>query len=372
MKKRIVISVFALSLLATMPAWGQTSVIKRSDRQRQNKQVAKSSQRSWKFGGRVVSEGMILVRDKKTEKFGFINTSGNLVIPCVWDAAYYQFEEGMVAVSRSGKYGFIDKTGQLVIPCKWGIPSEFGSQPHFSEGLAAVKDDSGKCGYIDKTGTVIIPCQFEEAKDFHDGMALVKVKGGVFSSLHFINKEGEIVIKHAFGADFSEGMALFRYEDVGAGFIDKTGKKVITGWKDVKDFKDGLAPVKDNQSGLWGFIDKKGDVVISCKWKDAYSFHDGLARVRDENGREGYIDKTGKLKIPCKWKCYGWNFSDGLAAVNDDNDKSGFIDTDGNLVIPCKWHRKGCSFHEGLAIVQDKNYAFYLIDKKGQVLLKWE
>ena len=198
MKQRVITSVIILSLLATLPAWGQTSVIKRSNRQQQNRPVAKSSQRSWKFGGRVVSEGMILVRDRKTEKFGFINTSGNVVIPCVWDVADYLFKEGVAAVmDRSGKYGFIDKTGQLVIPCKWGIPSDFGSQPHFSEGLAAVKDDSGKCGYIDKTGTVIIPCQFEEAKDFHDGMAQIKVKGGVFSLLHFINKEGEIVIKNA-------------------------------------------------------------------------------------------------------------------------------------------------------------------------------
>ena len=48
-----------------------------------------------------------------------------------------------------GEYGFIDKTGNVVIPCKWkgaGL---------FSEGLAPVQDDSGKWWTIDKTGKVV-------------------------------------------------------------------------------------------------------------------------------------------------------------------------------------------------------------------------
>ncbi len=48
-------------------------------------------------------------------------------------------------VDAHWKYGFIDKTGKLVIPCKWrqAFP--------FREGLAVVSDENDKYGYIDKT-----------------------------------------------------------------------------------------------------------------------------------------------------------------------------------------------------------------------------
>ena len=51
------------------------------------------------------------------------------------------------------KYGYIDKTGKLVIPCQWEDAMDF----HL--GGAGVKDKNGKWGCIDKTGKII--------KDFH-------------------------------------------------------------------------------------------------------------------------------------------------------------------------------------------------------------
>lgn len=60
------------------------------------------------------------------------------------------FYEGLARVlDDNGKYGFIDKTGQLVIPCKWE------SAWPFSEGLAVVQDNNGKWHKIDKTGKII-------------------------------------------------------------------------------------------------------------------------------------------------------------------------------------------------------------------------
>jgi hypothetical protein len=49
-------------------------------------------------------------------------------------------------IRENGKFGFIDRTGKIIIPCvyenTWG----------FTEGLAGVKFN-GKLGFIDKTGT---------------------------------------------------------------------------------------------------------------------------------------------------------------------------------------------------------------------------
>jgi hypothetical protein len=51
----------------------------------------------------------------------------------------------LASVKLNGKYGFIDKTGQEIIPLKY---DEAWS---FHEGLGGVKLD-GKSGYVDKRG----------------------------------------------------------------------------------------------------------------------------------------------------------------------------------------------------------------------------
>ena len=65
-------------------------------------------------------------------------------------------------------------------------------------------------------------------------------------------------------------------------------------WKDAGNFSEGLAGVMDANE-KWGFIDKTGKVVISCQWKGARDFHEGLALVKDANEKWGFIDKTGKI-----------------------------------------------------------------------------
>lgn len=57
------------------------------------------------------------------------------------------FSEGLAYVQKAGKYGFIDTTGKLVIPCEWDDAGKF------SEGLASVTK-TGKSGYIDITGAL--------------------------------------------------------------------------------------------------------------------------------------------------------------------------------------------------------------------------
>jgi hypothetical protein len=82
------------------------------------------------------------------------------------------------------KWGFIDKTGELVIPCKWGWAEKF------SEGLAQVMGEGDKWGYIDKTGKLVIPCKWEWAEKFTDGLARVQDEDTKWG---FINKTGELV-----------------------------------------------------------------------------------------------------------------------------------------------------------------------------------
>jgi hypothetical protein len=105
-------------------------------------------------------------------KYGYIDKTGKVVIPCKWEYAD-SFSEGLASVQNdNGKRGFIDKTGTVVIPCKWE------DAEYFSEGLARVKDDNGKWGFIDKTGKVVIPCKWKDVNFFSEGLARVKDDNG--------------------------------------------------------------------------------------------------------------------------------------------------------------------------------------------------
>ena len=60
-------------------------------------------------------------------------------IPTEYEAGRMRFSDGMARVTDENlKYGFIDKTGHLVIPCQYDDAGDF------SEGLASVMEESWK------------------------------------------------------------------------------------------------------------------------------------------------------------------------------------------------------------------------------------
>lgn len=303
-------------------------------------------------------EGMATYKDSNN-KYGFIDITGKLVIPCQWKSVG-QFYNGLAMVRHeNGKMGYIDKTGKVVIPFLW---EDAG---YFHEGLARVEDDNKNYGFIDKTGRVVIPCQWKYVNDFSEGIAYVADTRWKYG---FIDKTGKVVSACQWKRveNFCDGMAMVVDDNDKYGFIDQTGKVVIPcQWKGGQRFGEGLAPVEDAKY-KYGFVDKTGKVVIPCQWYTAGWFSEGLAMVKDDNKRCGYIDKTGTVVIPCQWQA-AWSFSEGLAAVQDFNNKWGFIDKTGRVVIPYQWERGG-NFREGLAHMQVSYGRYDVIDKTGKII----
>ena len=62
-----------------------------------------------------------------------------------------------------------------------------------------------------------------------------------------------------------------------------------------------LAAVESN-SRKWGFINKKGKIIVVLlkKVKFVYRFGGGLAGFESINGKYGFINKKGKVVIPVK------------------------------------------------------------------------
>jgi hypothetical protein len=102
------------------------------------------------------SEGFALVSfDSATVNTSFstsfINKKGERISTRLFERAN-KFSDGMAAIQLDDKWGFIDTTGNIVIQPQYDIRSDF------SEGLAPVYAGSSQ-GFIDKTGATAIPFQ---------------------------------------------------------------------------------------------------------------------------------------------------------------------------------------------------------------------
>ena len=148
------------------------------------------------------SEGLVPVEIKG--KTGFMDRAGQIVIEPKFEGAD-DFHEGLAPVrvhseettwcptepsgSRKGftnKWGFIDKTGKLV------IPPQYESATPFSEGLAAI-NNCEEAFFIDKTGKKVISGDFTYATSLAGGLALVNLKRKDFGWWGYIDRSGKLV-----------------------------------------------------------------------------------------------------------------------------------------------------------------------------------
>lgn len=113
---------------------------------------------------------------------------------------------------------------------------------------------SAYCGFANAQGQMITPFKYDDARDFSEGLARVKLNGEY-------------------------------------GFIDKQGREVIPlRYDDANSFSEGMAKVKLNEK--YGYIDKQGKEVIPLRYDSAWDFSEGLAFVI-VNQKYSYIDKQG-------------------------------------------------------------------------------
>jgi hypothetical protein len=224
---------------------------------------------------------------------GYVDREGRLVVPLKFDSAA-RFSEGLAYAAIGSTWGYIDTNGDWAVgpftrqanPSGTGAtyasylsPIVFGAG-RFSSGLAPVSSvpraADAEWDYIDKTGNRAFEGTFQEATEFSEGLAAVKVgdKWG------FIDTQGRMVIEPQFYDDRSIWATEYWY----------TG------------FSEGLAPVSVGHF-KWGYIDKSGNFVIEPQYL-CTSFYGGVARVapggisQEGEVRWSVIDKTGRVIYP--------------------------------------------------------------------------
>lgn len=229
-------------------------------------------------------DGLIMICDYSlpVKKFGYINTSGQIIVPFIYDEGR-SFCYNLACVSQNGKWGIINNKGEAECPLKFDF-------------LHPLNDDvfryrsGNKKGVCDREGNIISPPRFREIDSFEEGLACVKT---LSHKCGYIDQSGKLVIDtiYDYGFGFSEGLAVV-IKDKKYGYINKAGKVICKlRFIEARSFSGGLAFV--NLNDRWGVIDHSFKVVIPFKYDEIESFNEGWAKVYIEKN-EGYVNIYGE------------------------------------------------------------------------------
>lgn len=318
----------------------------------------------------------------KDGRYGFINSLGIEVEPCIYDYAS-KYNDGYASVRLGERFQIINEKNATLLDLECG----FLISP-MQEICVFTPTNQMTEGYINLAGNVIAEPRFYSAADFSEGIGVArqKIEGSKIQAFA-LDKDG----RQVFGplemlASFSAGLAGFLDSRVRLfGFVNKQGATTIApNFLDVGGFSDGLAKAQCKTTRLFGYINQLGEWEIAPKYEDCRVFSEGLAAVREPSWPGlGFIDTSGTLKIAPRFEDVT-NYAEGRAFVtnvseneaNDDGSECwGVIDTTGQEITPFQFSGTDpldFTFENGLASVgfQANPDKRAYIDRRGYVI--WE
>ena len=246
---------------------------------------------------------------------GYINSSGQEIIALKHTLFCSSFSEGLAQYADAiGQVGFIDQWGEFKIYPQFNREYEGNASMGFSEGVAAVATDSG-WKYINKEGEEVFKNRFETAKRFQDGYALV-------SQLQKASQTESYLIEDFF-------------------FIDKEGQRLETIPCNIngsnQGFRNGLCKVilpaagGKSEDNWIGFINTDGNLAFEERFWNSSSFHQGLCSVKKRGGKFGVINTKGEWVIEPLYEEMGL-FNYGIAPFRQ-NQKWGLLNQRGEVIL---------------------------------------
>lgn len=347
--------------------------------------------------------------DNATDKWGYINAKGKMVIPAQFDEAN-GFSCGYAVVKKSGQWHYIDNSeaiqysiqeysdyyagynynfyyGYVTVPegDKIGLMNsnfEYTIQPGqylgisrmSSSGLVAVRLydelDYGypiKWGYADANGGIVIPCQcysdlnIPPYATFKDGYAVVSIidttdMGKKMRTV--FDENGNCIIKPTSYYLKYVGGDMFAYQPslkTGYGILNKQGEVLCSPGDNVEyshAVDNSLIPVR-NGDMKWGYMNFSCNMQIGYLYDYALPFYEGYAFVEN-------TIQDGKFEDEDVWKY---------------TNEVKVIDTDGEVVYTLpKYSTPETGFHNGLALITQRDGEKLLhkyITPKGKTVYEW-
>ncbi|WP_369077003.1 WG repeat-containing protein [Paractinoplanes lichenicola] len=194
------------------------------------------------------------------------------------------FADGVAWVRRpeAQAWELIDGTGEVLIDAAAG----YRAAGRFADGLAWVsRDDAGGWYAIDQQNRVIVPGGFDDARPFHNGLALVRRGGwGV------VDKHARLVVQphyRAFATMLATGEPVDGFTEEGLavvdagelyGVVDRTGQLLVQPVHAALLIHPAAFLVAD-KFGLWGALDRKGEPLVELKYRERADVLDEIDKL---------------------------------------------------------------------------------------------
>lgn len=213
------------------------------------------------YNGHTFCDDKMKVR--KNGKWGIINMNGQMEIPCKYDSIG-RFNYGLAPAKIGYKYVYINMQGKIV------LAGDYDNAEAFENGVAKVtKRDST---YMINTKGEKVNVNVNQT-EFHDGLCVVAkfVKEEASIYYGYANEKMKLVIPYDYDEayDFENGMALVKLGGKW-GYIDTNGNWVIYREFDEKFRFSSVGVAKVLQNEKWGLLTKDGDYVFPCEYDSLY------------------------------------------------------------------------------------------------------
>lgn len=174
----------------------------------------------------------------------------------------YPFSEGLAAVKKDGKFGYIDTKGNLVIPCQFGYASDF------IEGTAVVaKDDGMPYCILNRDGRVV-----ETKYILKDTSRYIESDGSLSQSseTHILNGEvRKYVGFYTLTEKKDNGDNVAHYLDKNLKEVTEPSESLLRDFAPDSVYTEYFESGKDylgDDENLSGLKDKKGTIIIPARY----------------------------------------------------------------------------------------------------------
>ncbi len=329
--------------------------------------------------------------------FGYCDSNLNVVIDAKYDKVY-PFSENRALVIIDKQFGFIDTKGNQITPCIYKYASSF------YKGNAMVKtsivemedieietidgshtnskNSSNGTKYINTNGEFVsAPFQWEQLKRNSYDTRLNYLQFSEGSKKGVMDKDGNVIVPAIYERTEhinQDSIFVLKIKNIYT-IIDSKGKKLLTNERHIGEIKENSFFYR-GQDYSEGYMSIHGDTISSSEYKypnysESYSttddydkkfrhFYEGRAIVKGKN-HQGHINLNGHLTTDTIYDAT-FNFKEGRAKVKLNN-KYGFIDKQGQTIGVLKYDQV-CYFYDSMAQVVVDGKCGY-INLKGEEVI---
>lgn len=276
--------------------------------------------------------------------YGYIDLQGNVLLPVEWDWVYPGRMQSCFSVRRDGLYGLADSQGRLILPLEKGMVGEevIDGVPYVIRGT----DVETRRYYVIENG-MAREVQIEKKTVMNavpDGYKMAYMASTVGwwvesktrpKHYRFADRQGNFLTEDVWDEvdGFYCGLSMVK-KDGKVGFVNEAGEIAIPLVYDgAWSFSDDMALVRQGTERFW--IDTQGNRLFNWDWARGSRMYNGMALVATADGLYGVIDKRGELIIPCEWDAMidrTWPFTRGEIMQVGKDGLWGFLNKQGELI----------------------------------------